>query len=47
MGKRINAVGNMKASHSRKTAKRLEIKKARLAELAAKRDPKQRAKLTK
>lgn len=31
MAKRLNGVGNMKASRSKKTAKRLAIKKERLA----------------
>ncbi len=47
MAKRIASVGTMKTSRSKKTKKRLEIKRTRLTELAAKRDPKQRAKLTK
>ena len=47
MAKRLASVGTMKTSRSRKTKKRLEIKRERLAELAAKRDPKQRAKLKK
>jgi len=36
MGKRLNSVGKTKASHSRKTKKRLEIKRVMLAEKAAK-----------
>ena len=31
MAKRLNGVGNMRATRSRKTKKRLEIKKERLA----------------
>jgi hypothetical protein len=37
MAKRRTGVGKMKRSHSRKTAKRLAIKKTMLAERAAKR----------
>ncbi len=36
MGKRPTGVGNMKKSHSHKTAKRLAIKKEMLAARAAK-----------
>ncbi len=36
MGKRLNAVGNMKTSRSHKTKKRLEIKRAMLEAKAAK-----------
>jgi len=38
MGKRLNSVGNMKATHSHKTAKRLARKKEMLAERALKRN---------
>lgn len=37
MAKRATGVGKMKTSRSKKTKKRLEIKKATLAEIAAKR----------
>jgi hypothetical protein len=37
MAKRSTGVGNKKTTRSHKTAKRLAIKKERLAELAAKR----------
>lgn len=36
MAKRLTGVGNMKASHSKKTKKRLEIKHTMLKERAAK-----------
>ncbi len=38
MGKRINAVGNMKTTRSHKTAKRLAIKKEMLAGRALKKN---------
>lgn len=37
MGKRLTGVGNMKTSRSKKTTKRLAIKKERLTALAEKR----------
>jgi hypothetical protein len=37
MGKRTNSVGKMKTTHSKKTKKRLEIKKTMLEEKSAKR----------
>ena len=37
MAKRIGGVGNMRTVRGHKTKKRLAVKKARLAELAAKR----------
>ncbi len=40
MAKRITGVGKMKTSHSKKTKKRLEIKKEMLAKKAAKRGKK-------
>jgi hypothetical protein len=38
MGKRINAVGNMKTTKSHKTAKRLAVKKEMLAQRALKKN---------
>jgi hypothetical protein len=38
MGKRINSVGNMKTTHSHKTAKRLAAKKEMLATRALKKN---------
>jgi hypothetical protein len=38
MGKRINAVGNMKTTKSHKTAKRLAVKKKMLAQRALKKN---------
>jgi len=38
MAKRHNGVGNMKATHSHKTAKRLAVKKEMLAERALKKN---------
>lgn len=40
MGKRLNSVGKMKTSHSRKTKKRLGVKKAMLAAKTAKKGKK-------
>jgi hypothetical protein len=40
MAKRPNAIGQMKKSHSRKTAKRLAIKRLMLTERAKKRNHK-------